>query len=167
MNPRDASASKNTWKTHQSINQYYDIHKTVNKGFFGVKNFWALNFRILRIKFPGFPSHFWKGLSRHLVLGVDQFFRIFLIFLEFSRIFRIVTKNEHFLKLCPEGQLDPPVSNEKCMGRKMSTFSSCVPPWYTLRDYLLSSELHVLCLSLNKLHTKIYPPDCILAPRSC
>ena len=66
-----------TWKNHQSINQYYNIHQTVNKGFFGVKNFWALNFRILRIKFPGFPSHFWKGLSRHLVLGVDQFFRIF------------------------------------------------------------------------------------------
>ena len=74
-------------------------------------------------------------------------------------LLNLVNQSKHL-----KGQLDPPVSNEKCMGRKMSTFSSCVPPWYTLRDYLLSSELHVLCLSLNNLHTKMYPPDCILAP---
>ena len=77
-------------------------------------------------------------------------------------LLNLVNQSKHL-----KGQLDPPVSNEKCMGRKMSTFLSCVPLWYTLRDYLLCSELHVLCLSLNKLHTKMYPPDCILAPRSC
>ena len=77
-------------------------------------------------------------------------------------LLNLVNQSKHL-----KGQLDPPVSNEKCVGRKMSTFSSCVPPWYTLSDYLLSTELHVLCLSLNNLHTKMYPPDCILAPWSC
>ena len=36
-----------------------------------------------------------------------------------------VTKNEYFLKLCQEGQLRPPVSDEKVYVRKKSTFSSC------------------------------------------
>ena len=26
-----------------------------------------------------------------------------------------VTKNDHFLKLCHEGQMEPPVSDEKCL----------------------------------------------------
>ena len=38
-----------------------------------------------------------------------------------------VTNNEHFLKLYPEGQLGPPsVTEIVCLGRKMSTFSSCI-----------------------------------------
>ena len=37
-----------------------------------------------------------------------------------------VTKNHHFLKLCQEGQLGPPASDEKCLKQKMITFSSCV-----------------------------------------
>ena len=82
-----------TWKTHQSINQYYDIHKTVNKGFFGVRNFWGLYFRILRIKFPGFLSHFWQGIRTSFWVVIwfclltnfsDIFSNIFLKSPEFS-----------------------------------------------------------------------------------
>ena len=79
------------------INQHYNIHQTVNKGFLGVRNFWGLNFRILRIKFPGFLSHFWQGIrtSCWVVIWfcVLTFFRMFQIF-SWS-IFRIITKQIH------------------------------------------------------------------------
>ena len=49
------------------------------------------------------------------------------------------------------------ISDFQLLSRKMITFLSCVldvTPWYTLSEYLLSSELHVLCLLLNKVTTR-------------
>ena len=37
----------------------------------------------------------------------------------------LVTKNEHFLKLCPEGQLGPPVSDKKSVTKNEHFLKLC------------------------------------------